>query len=321
MKFDHINCKKIKGDASFRIFYRKKISKKTSIVVVAKKEKKKNLLIYDAINRLLLKNKIIAPKLLSEKYNKNYIEIQDFGDDTVYNLLRKNSRNKLTLYKQAIDLLNKIQKIKKYKSKNFKDQIYKIPKYSNNKLISEAKLFTSWYTKKFIPKRKLKKLNLQINKQFKILLSNVKFENEVFVHRDFHVSNLMKFKKKLAIIDSQDAVFGNIAYDLASLIDDVRFELDNNFKKKVYDYFIKLKKRSINRKKFLNDFEIFSVLRNMKIIGIFTRLALRDKKKKYLNLIPYAWRLIDLRMKRSNKFEELKEILDKNFPKKIRNLR
>ena len=66
MKFDHTNCKKIKGDASFRIFYRKKISKKTSIVVVAKKEKKKNLLIYDAINRLLIKNKIIAPKLLSE---------------------------------------------------------------------------------------------------------------------------------------------------------------------------------------------------------------------------------------------------------------
>ena len=102
MRFDNTNCKKIKGDASFRIFYRKKISKKTSIVVVANKEKKKNLLIYDAINRLLVRNKIIAPKLLSEKYYKNYIEIQDFGDDTVYNLKVKILKIKFIQFQNII---------------------------------------------------------------------------------------------------------------------------------------------------------------------------------------------------------------------------
>ena len=65
MNFDKSKIIPIKSDASFRKFYRKKIDKKSSIIVYAKKEKIKNLLNYDAINKLLLKNKIFTPKLLS----------------------------------------------------------------------------------------------------------------------------------------------------------------------------------------------------------------------------------------------------------------
>ena len=74
------NLTKIKGDASFRKFFRKKNGKLTSIIVFAKKEKNKNLLVYDAINKILIKNKILAPTLYKENYSKNYIEIQDFGN-------------------------------------------------------------------------------------------------------------------------------------------------------------------------------------------------------------------------------------------------
>ena len=77
--------KEIKGDASFRKFYRNK--KKNSIIVFANKEKSKNLLIYDAINKILIKNKVIAPKLLSQNYQKSYIEIEDLGAKTIYQLL------------------------------------------------------------------------------------------------------------------------------------------------------------------------------------------------------------------------------------------
>ena len=67
-----INIKKIKGDASFRKFFRKKNKNFNSIIVFAKKEKFKNLLVYDAINKILNKNKILAPNLYNENYNKNY---------------------------------------------------------------------------------------------------------------------------------------------------------------------------------------------------------------------------------------------------------
>ena len=321
MKLDKSKLKKIKGDASFRSFYRKKNNKRSSIIVYSKKEKKKNLLIYDAINSLLIKNKILAPKLYKENYKKNFIEIEDFGDHTVFKLLRKSGSNKIDLYKKSIDLLIEIQKIKQNKIKNFKGKNYKLPIYDNNKLFKEAKLFSDWYAKKYISKKKLPKINIEINRQIKFLLSNLKIKNVTLVHRDFHVSNLMRHKKKFAIIDTQDALIGNRAYDLASLIDDVRFKSSKKLKDNIYDYYLRLNKNKIDEFILLHDFEILSVIRNMKIIGIFTRLAVRDKKIKYLNHIPYAWKLIEQRIKSNAIFDNLKKILELNFPKKIRNLK
>ena len=311
--------KKIKGDASFRSFYRKKIGNKETIIVFANKEKKKNLLIYDAINSLLIKNKILAPKLYNESYKNNFIEIQDFGNESVLDLLKKKNGKRITLYKKSVNLLNKIQKIKQNKIKDFKGKNYKIPIYRKNLLLKEAKLFSDWYVKEYISKKKISKIKLQINKQIKFLLSNLKLKNNFFVHRDFHASNLMKYKNQLGTIDTQDALIGNRAYDLASLIDDVRLRSKKKLKKNIYDYYLKSNKKNINEKYFLNDFQILSVLRNMKIIGIFIRLAKRDKKKNYLKLIPYAWKLIEFRMQDNKKFSELKSIFDDNFSKKMRN--
>ena len=321
MKLIKSKITKIKGDASFRSFYRKKNNKENSIIVHAKKEKEKNLLIYAAINSLLIENKILAPKLYKENYKKNFIEIEDFGDDTVFKLLRKSGSNKINLYKKSIDLLIEIQKIKQNIIKNFKGKNYKVPIYENDKLFKEAKLFSDWYAKKYISKKKLLTVNIEINKQIKFLLSNLKMQNETLVHRDFHVSNLMRYKKKFATIDTQDALIGNRAYDLASLIDDVRFKSNKKLKDNIYNYYLKLSKNKINKVILLNDFEILSVIRNMKIIGIFVRLATRDKKKTYLKLIPYAWQLIELRMQNNQIFDGLKRVLDINFPKKIRNLK
>ena len=236
-------------------------------------------------------------------------------------LLRKKDSKKINLYKKSVNLLNKIQKIKQNKTKNFKGKDYKIPIYDNSQLFEEAKLFSDWYAKKYISKKKLSIVTTEINKQIKFLLSNLKIKNETLVHRDFHVSNLMRHKKQLATIDTQDALIGNKAYDLASLIDDVRFESSKKLKDNIYNYYLKLNKNKINKVILLNDFEILSVIRNMKIIGIFARLATRDKKRTYLKLIPYAWKLIELRMQNNQIFDGLKRLMDINFSKKIRNLK
>lgn len=78
------NLTKIKGDASFRKFFRKKNKDNNSVIVFAKKEKQKNLIIYDAINKILIKNEILAPALYNENYNKHYIEVEDFGNKTIF---------------------------------------------------------------------------------------------------------------------------------------------------------------------------------------------------------------------------------------------
>ena len=310
------NLIKIKGDASFRKFFRKESDNHTSIVVFAKKEKFKNLLVYDAINKILNQNKILAPSLYQENYNKNYIEIQDFGVETVFNRLNKKNTNKLIYFKKVINLLNKMQLIKKRKIKNFKNKNYTIPKYEAKILIEEANLFCNWYAKKNLTKLRSKKFSKRFKKIVKNLTLNLKLKNNFFVHRDFHVSNLMLTNNQIGLIDSQDALIGNRAYDLASLIDDVRFKTSNSFKKKIFDFYIK-KQKKLDVKKFKNDFEILSILRNLKIIGIFTRLAIRDGKKNYLKLIPYTWKLIGLRINENQVFFDLKNLLNQNFKRKL----
>ena len=304
------DLQKIKGDASFRTFYRSK--KRKSIFAYAKKEKKKNLLIYDAVNKILIKNRILAPNLISHSYKKNFIEIEDFGNVSLFRVLKNKKNNKYSFFKKIINLLNKLQKIKTKKIKNFLNQNYKLELYKNKILYSEAKLFSDWYVEKKLNKNKSlfkKKFQNEINK----LLSQLNNKNVTFVHRDFHVSNLMYFKNQIGLIDNQDALIGNQAYDLASLIDDVRLKTDNRLKEKVFNYYIKTNKK-INLKKFKEDFEILSILRNLKIIGIFTRLAFRDDKKKYIQLIPHAWEMIDYRLKQNKIFKDLKLLLKNNFP-------
>ena len=310
IKLKFKNLKKIKGDASYRYFFRKKKFKKKTIIIYSKKEKLKNLLIYDAINKLLNKNNILAPSLISENYKNNYIEVTDFGDNTVFKILKLKKTNIFSTYKKIIILLNKIQKIKDKQTLNFKRKKYILPVYDKKILFEETKIFLDWYLKKKIKKKNLSKFKKSFNNEVYNLISKICYKNNTFVHRDFHVSNLMIKKKKCALIDNQDALIGNKAYDLASLIDDVRIETSFDLKNKVLDFYLKTNK-NIDKKKLNNDFKILSILRNLKIIGIFTRLSVRDRKNKYLRLIPYAWSLIYLRMKQDKIFNNLKTLLNK----------
>ena len=318
MNFENSKISPLKGDASFRKFYRKKTKNSSSIIVYAKIEKKKNVLDYDSINKILIKQKISAPKLISENYSNNFIEVEDFGNNTIFNVIKKTNINKSKIYKKILLILIKLQNINLRKIKNFNKKIYKIPNYSHRIIFQEAKLFLDWYIPQVIKKNKRHKIKKDLKKIIDLLISEIQLPNSTFVHRDFHVSNLMIKKNKISLIDTQDAVYGNIAYDLASLIDDVRLKTSNNFKKNVYENYINLNKKKVNKVKFKNDFEILSVLRNLKIIGIFTRLAIRDNKKKYLKLIPHAWKLIEYRINNNNLFTELKKKLDISFPTKIR---
>jgi len=309
----------ITGDASFRTFYRFFYKKSKKILVFAKKEKYNNLIAYSAINKFLRANKILSPKLYSYNYSKGLIVIEDFGDLSFYKLLLK-KKKKLLIYKKLVDLLIKIQKIKpKSKIKKIPDGFHTINKYSNKYLFKESDLFFDWYLPLFFNKKKALKIKMKSKKILLKLYSNLNFSNSYFVHRDYHAQNLMLVGNKIGIIDSQDALIGNPAYDLVSLIDDVRINTSKKLKKQIFDYYLSKtsKFHKTNSEKFLEDFNILSVQRSLKIIGIFSRLFKRDKKKQYLKFLPYTWRLLEMRMN-SKIFSELKKILDKSISKKIR---
>tara|TARA_Y100000813_G_scaffold74158_1_gene52591 strand:+ start:1605 stop:2537 length:933 start_codon:yes stop_codon:yes gene_type:complete len=302
---------KLSGDASFRKFYRHKKNK--SIIVYCKKEKFKNLIIYEAVNRFLKNNNINTPKLISENYKKNFIEIEDLGNLTG---LKKYKSFKINNYKKLFKILKKIQNIKSKKIKTLLKKIYKIPIYSDKLLLDEAKLFSSWYLPTKIKKNESKVLN-ELNKILKKVIRKLMLKKRVLVHRDFHISNIMLNRKKIYLIDTQDLIYGNPAYDVASLIDDVRFKISLKNREILYKNFILNEKKNFSSK-LRNDFEILSTLRNLKIIGIFTRLSKRDKKYSYVKMIPYAWQMIEERLTQNRNLYELKSFFDRYFPKNLR---
>jgi hypothetical protein len=310
--------KKIRSDASFREFFRLHKGKKASIIVTAKKERFKNLIAYSAINKFLRKKGIYTPKLISQHFKEGIMEIEDFGNRSLLYYVKK-SKNKLNLYKRCVDLILKIQKIKPVKKIKFgSNKYFALSSYNSGNLHTESDLFFDWYLAEVLTKKKSLKYKKMIKKELNKLYKKIFFKNKFFVHRDFHVDNLMPNNKKLGVIDTQDAILGNPMYDLASLIDDVRVKVPKQIKNKTFQYYLKncsIKKKQIDLLK--NDFDILSIQRNLKILGIFFRLYKRDSKPAYLKYLPYTWSLIELRIK--NKiFKNLELLLNKAVNKKIR---
>jgi hypothetical protein len=259
--------------------------------------------------------------LISKHFKEGIIEIEDFGDKTLL-IHVKQSRNKLDLYKKCVDVILKIQKIKPVKRIQFESKKYfNLDSYNIRNLHEESDLFFDWYLLGVLGKKKSLKYKKVIKKELNKLYRKIFFKNQFIVHRDFHVSNIMPNNKRLGIIDTQDAIIGNSMYDLASLVDDVRIKIPVSIKNKIFQYY--LKKSSIKKKQIYllkNDFDILSIQRNLKILGIFYRLFKRDNKPQYLKYLPYTWSLIELRIK--NKiFENLNNLLKKAVSRKIRKKR
>ena len=313
--------KKISGDASFREFYRVKKNNKTSIIVFAKKEQYKNLIVYSVVNKILNNNNILSPKLLKNYYKESMIEITDLGDKSFYDYV-KNKKNKLKDYKKLIELIIKLQDIK------FKNQFYfngkkiRFAKYSLNLLHKESDLFFDWYLKYYSKNLKIGKIKKILKKELNNIYKKLYFKNNYFTHRDFHASNIMMTRKRLSIIDSQDAIIGNPLYDVASLIDDVRIKIPKNLQDSLLQYYIKRSKFKAKDLSYLkNDFDILSVQRNLKILGIFVRLYKRDNKPNYLKYLPYTWLLLERRMKNPI-FNKLNVLFKKHLPlKKLKNVK
>ena len=311
--------KKISDDASFREFYKIEKNFKLTILVKANKNKFRNLIIYAAVNELLIKNKINAPKLIQEYFSSNMMEIENLGNFSFFEYI-KNKKNKFKYYKKLIELIIKLQKIKFKRNFKFKNNKIRINKYNLSELHKESDLFFDWYLKNNGKKKEFRKNKNIIKKELNILYKKLYFQEMCFVHRDFHVSNVMIKNKRLGLIDSQDAISGNLLYDVASLIDDVRIKLPRKLKSLLFNYYIsKTIKIKNNKEKLLakNDFDILSVQRNLKILGIFVRLCKRDHKSIYLKYLPYTWKLLELRLKNPI-FANLRYLLNKAINKKNR---
>jgi aminoglycoside/choline kinase family phosphotransferase len=140
-------------------------------------------------------------------------------------------------------------------------------------------------------------------------------EKPVMVLRDYHADNLMILPNKnghqqVGLLDFQDAVAGSRAYDLVSLLEDARRDVSEKTRRKIFDYY--LEKSACDKEVFVNDYAILSLQRNIKIVGIFSRLSTRDGKHQYLDLLPRVLDFIKARLESSSKiFADISPLIKK----------
>ena len=277
----------IKNDASFRKYYR--IKNKKLIVMDAPPDKGESIEQFRTIADIIHTFNLSAPQIVSFDTKQGFMLLEDFGQTSFSNILNKDNESKL--YKKAIEVLIQINKQSKSKEK----KISKLKSYSIDLLVNESLLFIDWY----LEKRKGELVSSDQKKEFiKILndfYNNIKPQSSTLVLRDYHVDNLFflnnqKSLKQVGLIDFQDAVIGSPLYDLASLLEDVRRPLRRNLQKKLLEIYIKA--ISINVQDAEREMRFFSIQRNLKILGIFCRLSIRDKKDGYLKYLPNAVKLL-----------------------------
>jgi len=295
--------KQIAGDASFRKYFRVFKPDGSTLIVMDAPPEHEKLEPFIKIDHILIENKFLAPEILAIDLDNGFLLLEDFGDVSFNQALKNLSGTKLIereleLYQGAVDVLVDLH------------QIQNLPKdivpYDETLLLREVMLFIDWYLP-YIVQRPATNAEAQKFRNLWCDLFKKLSNDKKLVLRDYHADNLFVVGNKVGLLDFQDAVLGSRAYDLVSLLEDARRDVSPEVvAKMIKDY---LQKSNYNKEQFLTDYQILSLQRNIKIIGIFARLAIRDHKKNYLNFLPRMFEYVILRL-RDDLFKDLKILFE-----------
>lgn len=282
------------ADASFRKYYRLTCGKETLLLMDSSLEKESLAPFLDVTSRLLSVD-VNAPRIIEQNLEDGFLIIKDFGNTHYLNVLDK--ENYKTLYSQAIDTIIEMQKA----------DTKELPVYDKTFLHFEMDLMKEWYLEK--------KLNLTLDEAQKELIKTIldaisdvvlQQPQDVFVHRDFHSRNIMiTYDDKIGVIDYQDAMNGAITYDLVSLLKDCYIEYEREEIEKLALEFRDKKGLDVSDELFIKWFDFMGLQRHIKVLGIFSRLYLRDGKDGYLKDIPLTLKYV---LDTASRYSETKEL-------------
>lgn len=288
------------SDASPRVYYRITKEDKHWVLMDSSKERSSFKPFIDTAH-IWVKAGILVPQIIVADHAKGLGILSDFGDDLLLGLLSE--RNVEAFYQQAMDTIVQIQSIKNSVPH------YMPPKFDKEHLALELSYFKEWFLEKL--------LDIPYDDTWEQIFSPIESEiQRVFLeqphsvlHRDFHSRNLMVISEsRLGVIDFQDAMFGPITYDLISLLKDCYVSWNENkilrWQKYFYD---RLHQEGYNLPAsiiFNRWCDWTALQRHLKVLGIFSRLHLRDNKPRYLQDIP---RILTYINRMSRKYPELSD--------------
>lgn len=278
------------GDASFRRYIRIRKPGKKAMLMDAPPQKE-NSRSYLAVATCLCRQGYSAPQVLAHDLSTGLLLLEDLGDDLFTLELKKSGSKEAELYAAAIDVL-----VKWHKNSFANPAVLPLPPYDTKLLMQEVRLFTDWYLPQIAGKEKAALWAAEYLAIWENILSAAPLETTHFVHRDYHADNLMwlperRGVQRVGLLDFQDAVCGDAAYDMVSLLEDARRDVPPALAEDMLARY--LSATGIGCERFMAAYAVLGAQRNSKIIGIFTRLAARDNKYQYLNYLPRVWRYLE----------------------------
>lgn len=303
--------KPLAGDASFRRYDRVHMNGQVAVLMDAPPEFE-DTRPFVAVAEYLVGLGLSAPKVLATDFDHGFLLLEDLGDDLFKAVLDCEPVREEALYKKAIDELVKINAVPLPSELSYSGGVYNLQSYDLEMLLNEALLITDWY----YPANRGARLSFSQREGFikicRTIFAPVAEIRDCLALRDYHAENLLECASgDVGIIDFQDAVIGHSAYDLVSLLQDARRDVNPSIEDEMIQYFCdEIGRDAVS---FNEHYAILGAQRNMKIIGIFARLYLRDGKDHYLTLIPRVWGLLERCLEHSA-LRELKTWLDKELP-------
>ena len=301
------------GDASFRRYHRLYKCERRALLMDAPPDKE-DVRPYVMIARLLARLGFSAPAILAEAPARGLLVIEDFGDDTYTRLLAR-GQDEAALYQLAVDVLIDLRQ--RFQPADGAG----VPPYDDERLLTEASLLTDWFLPAATGRATQADPRLEYLALWRDLLPLARAVPETLVLRDYHIDNLMLLTGRTGtascgVLDFQDAVIGPASYDLVSLLEDARRDIAPDLVASMYRRYEAAFPRA-DRDAFAASYAAMGAQRNAKIIGIFTRLCVRDGKRGYLGHIPRVWRLLEGDL-RHPALAPMRAWFDRNVPAALR---
>lgn len=289
------------SDAGFRSYFRVADQNGKTFIVMDAPPAHEDVRPFIRVTSLFEKAALTVPHIYEQSPEQGFLLLSDLGRETYLDVL--NEDNARELMTEAIDALVRWQSI---------SEPGVLPEYDRATLTRELNLFPEWYIAKHRNKTLDERQSALLKVCFERILQNNLSQAKVFVHRDYMPRNLMVVPEGgPGILDYQDALYGPVSYDIASLLRDAFISWGETF---VIDmtirYWEKARQAGIPVPQdfgvFWKDVEWMGLQRHLKILGIFARLNYRDNKPKYLADTP---RFINYVRQTAHRYDELKALL------------
>lgn len=276
------------GDASFRRYERVHFGERIAVLMDAPPPWE-DVRPFMAVTQLLAGCDVTVPSIIAADEAQGFLLLEDLGDGSFTRLLRAEPAREQALYLAAMDALITLRRASEVQASSF---ALALPPYDKSVYLREAALFAEWFLPQMHGLEKARALRSEYLAIWEAILNATPVNQHCLVHRDYHADNLFWLANRaghhaVGMIDYQDALWGDAAYDVASLLEDARRDVSEETVALCLTHYRQA--TGEDAASFAQRYSVIAAQRNAKIIGIFARLCVRDGKAHYLEYLPRVW--------------------------------